>query len=173
MMQAVRWCSAVAIPALFDPGQLIIGLSPDELRSAITASRGVICNSYEWSLLQERTEWGVDEVLTHAAFLIVTRGEEGVELFEKAKMQKGKRAGHLTIPASKADRVLNPTGAGDALRAGLLFGLERQWSLTDCCRLGAVMGSQVVAIEGTQLDRLDLEEVWERVKVTYGEPLPT
>lgn len=178
MMQAVRWCADVGIPLLFDPGQLIIGLSPDELRFAITRSRGVICNSYEWSLLRERTGWDSAEVLQHAAFLIVTQGEEGVELYEKAKGQpfdraQDKQGKRTTIAACKPDQVVNPTGAGDAFRAGLLLGLGKKWSLTESCRLGAVMGSKVVEIEGTQLDTLDKEEVWERVRMTHGKELPT
>lgn len=147
-----------------DPGQLIIGLSPDELRSSIAASRGVICNEYEWSVLSDRTGMQEKDILKTAEFLIVTLGDKGVTLHSKNGIEE--------IPACRADQVVNPTGAGDAFRAGLLFGLEKKWNLTDCCRLGAAMGSKVVEIEGTQLDSLDLEEVWERAKVTYGEKLP-
>jgi adenosine kinase len=164
MMQAVRWCAQQGIALLFDPGQLIIGLSPDELRSSIAESRGVICNEYEWSVLSERTGMQANDVLKTAEFLIVTLGDKGVTLHSKNGTEE--------IPACKADQVINPTGAGDAFRAGLLFGLEKKWNLTDCCRLGAAMGSKVVEIEGTQLDALDLEEVWERARMTYGEELP-
>ena len=76
------------------------------------------------------------------------------------------------ITACKPEKIVNPTGAGDAFRAGLLFGLEKRWNLTDCCRLGAAMGSMVVEIEGTLLENLDREEVWERARETYGEKLP-
>ncbi len=164
MLEAARWCGAVGLPLLFDPAQQIVALGADELRSAIGASRAVICNEYEWSVLSERTGMQERDILKTAEFLIVTLGDKGVALHTKKEMEG--------IPACTADQVVNPTGAGDAFRAGLLFGLEKKWSLTDCCRLGAAMGSKVVEIEGTQLDALDLEEVWERAKVTYGEKLP-
>ncbi len=163
MMEAVRWCGSQGISLLFDPGQLIIGLSVDELRSSITMSRGVICNEYEWGILSERTGMQTKDVLKTAEFLIVTLGDKGVALHTKKGTEE--------IPACSADTVVNPTGAGDAFRAGLLFGLEKKWDRTDCCRLGAAMGSKVVEIEGTQLDSLDLEEVWEQVRMTYGKEL--
>ncbi len=164
MLEAAQWCGKAGLALLFDPAQQIVALGVDELRSAIGISRGVICNEYEWSVLSERTGMQAKDVLKTAEFLIVTLGDKGVTLHSKNGTEE--------IPACKADRVVNPTGAGDAFRAGLLFGLEKKWNLTDCCRLGAAMGSKVVEIEGTQLDSLDLEEVWERAKVTYGEKLP-
>jgi adenosine kinase len=164
MMEAVRWCSTEGLPLLFDPAQQIIALSPDELRSAIGISSGVICNEYEWSVLSERTGMKEEDILKTAEFLIITQGDKGVVLHSKIGIEN--------IPACTADQVVNPTGAGDAFRAGLLFGLEKKWDLTDCCRLGAAMGSKVVEIEGTLLEDLDVEEVRERARVTYGEALP-
>jgi adenosine kinase len=164
MMEAVRWCGKVGVPLLFDPAQQIIALGTDELRSAVVLSRGVICNEYEWSVLSQRTGMQPKDVLKTAEFLIVTLGDKGVELYAKDSRE--------VIAACKADQVVNPTGAGDAFRAGLLFGLEKKWDLADCCRLGAAMGSKVVEIEGTLLEDLDREDVWERAKLAYGEALP-
>jgi len=168
MMEAARWCGKAGLALLFDPAQQIIALSADELRSAIGASRGVICNEYEWSVLSERTGMQAEDILQTAEFLIVTQGDKGVELYENAK-SKNKKA---KIPACRADQVINPTGAGDAFRAGLLFGLEKKWDLADCCRLGAAMGSFVVEIEGTLLEGLDIDVVGQRVQQTYGKTLP-
>lgn len=176
MMEAVRWFEKSKIPLLFDPGQLIIGLSPDELRSAASHCKGFLCNAYEWNLFSERTLLSKEHILKTAEFLIITYGEHGVELYRKEAKEgkEGKEPKEIkeVIVACRADRVINPTGAGDAFRAGVLFGLEKQWNLTDCCRLGAVMGSKVVEIEGTLLEDLDRNEVWEKAKQTYGEELP-
>ena len=170
MMEAVRWCAQHKIPLLFDPGQQVIALSPDELRAGITASTGVICNAYEWDLLQKRTDWNVKELLKHADYLIVTKGEEGVDLYETGKGGKGSSE-CTSIAACAADRVVNPTGAGDAFRAGLLHGLSHGSDLLHACRLGASTASFVVEIEGTLLDTLDLDALRERAKQTYGEDL--
>lgn len=168
MMEAVRWCGKAGLPLLFDPAQQIIALSKDELRSAVALSRGVICNEYEWSVLSERTGMQAKDVLKTAEFLIVTLGDKGVELYENAKSKKQKEIIGACIP----DQVVNPTGAGDTFRAGLLFGLEKKWNLIDCCRLGAAMGSKVVEIEGTLLEDLDVGDVQQRVRQTYGKDLP-
>ncbi|MBM3231635.1 carbohydrate kinase family protein, partial [Candidatus Peregrinibacteria bacterium] len=97
-------------------------------------------------------------------FLIVTQGEGGALVVT--------RDGRETVPVCTAEKVMNPTGAGDAFRAGLLYGLERGWNVRDGARLGAVMGSLVVGIDGTLLESLDMEEVWARAEETYGEKLP-
>lgn len=173
MMEAVRWCSKAGLPLLFDPAQQVIILSKDELRSAVALSRGVICNDYEWGLLQERTGWSEEEILGHAEFLIVTKGDAGVALSRREmNSEQLAMSNTMHISACKPDRVVNPTGAGDAFRAGLLFGLEQKWNLADCCRLGAAMGSFAVEMEGTLMESLDREEVWERARIRYGETLP-
>ncbi len=164
MMQAVRWCRQYKVPYVFDPGQLVIGLSRDELLSSIRGSAIVIANAYEWELIQERTGRTPESVLKDAEALIVTRGEHGVDLFE--------RGGHSRIPACVPEKVVNPTGAGDAFRAGLLLGLSKKMPLIHCCRLGAAMGSFCVEQEGTLLDHLHPEDVFARAEAAYNEKLP-
>ena len=164
MMEAVRWCRQYKIPYVFDPGQQIISLSRDEILSSIRGSYSVIVNSYEWDLLQERTGRTPESVLKDAEALVITRGEKGVELYTKE--------GHEVLKACTPEKVLNPTGAGDAFRAGFLTGLLLKWSFSDCCKLGASMGSFVVEEQGTLLDRLDIDEVRNRAELAYGKPLP-
>ncbi len=164
MMQAVRWCRQYKIPYVFDPGQLVIGLSRDELLSSIRGCHILIANGYEWELIQERTGRTAGTVLKDAEALIVTRGEQGVDLYE--------RGGQTRIPACTPDAIVNPTGAGDAFRAGLLFGLTKKLTLTQSCRLGAAMGSFCVEREGTLLDHLLPEDVLARAEGAYGEKLP-
>ncbi len=163
MMEAVRWCRQWKVPYVFDPGQQVIGLGRDELLSSIRGCHILIANGYEWELIRERTGRTPESVLKDAQALIVTRGDKGVDLYE--------HAGHTTIPACAADKVLNPTGAGDAFRAGLLWGLLRKLSLAQCCRLGAAMGSFCVEREGTLLDALLPADVLARVEATYGEKI--
>ena len=189
MIHAIRYCKDQKIPYLFDPGQQVIGLSSDELLSSLQGSAGVVANSYEWSVLSEKT--GTDKVLEHTGFLAVTHGEEGVTIYErmqkKQRMQtiqmndsfassassasSSKEVVHV-IPACIPDRVINPTGAGDALRAGLLAGLSAGWSLRDSGRLGASIASFVLEQEGTLIDFLDLDDVRNRAERMYGDKLP-
>ncbi|OGJ56357.1 hypothetical protein A3D88_01710 [Candidatus Peribacteria bacterium RIFCSPHIGHO2_02_FULL_52_16] len=165
MMQGVHFCQEYKIPYLFDPGQLVIGLGADELKSAALKSGGLIANEFEWELLSEKTGCGISDFLVSTPFIIVTLGEKGLAIHTKK--------GEQVIPACAAEKVVNPTGAGDALRAGLLTGLSKKWNLADCGRLGAAIASFVVEQEGTLLDTLDLDEVGERAKRAYGISLPS
>ncbi|MSR86799.1 carbohydrate kinase family protein [Candidatus Peribacteria bacterium] len=165
MMHAARWCASQKIPWIFDPAQQIIGLSKDELISGIRTSSGVIVNAYEWSLLSGKTGLSADEFLKLNPLLVVTNGEHGLTIYSE-------KEGTIVLPTYKPAKVINPTGAGDALRAGFLTGLSAGWTLKQCGQLGASLASFVVEQEGTLIDFLDLNDVLGRAEVTYGELLP-
>jgi adenosine kinase len=164
MSKAAAWCDEYRVPYIFDPGQQVLAFAEGELRKAVAGSSGVIANAYEWSLLSDRLHMSADDILEHAEFLIVTHGEEGATLYTRGRSD--------VVPACAPEKVLNPTGAGDAFRAGVLTGLSAGWSLLESARLGASLASFVVEIEGTLLDTIDLNDVLGRAEVTYGEMLP-
>ncbi len=164
MQEALRWCHMMKVPTIFDPGQQMLAFGEDALRRAIAGSKGVIVNAFEWDLLSDRTKFSEEELLQHTEFLVVTHGEKGAVIHTREGQEK--------IAACVPDAVLNPTGAGDAFRSGLLAGLALGWPLRDAGRLGAAMGSFVVEIEGTLLENLDIDEARERARRTYSEPLP-
>lgn len=160
MNHAMKWCIGQKVPLLFDPGQQVHGFSDDELKRAIKGSAGVAVNAFESGLLQERLKLSEQSLAEQLDFLIVTQGEEGCAVYEKGERTE--------LPACQADRLVNPTGAGDAFRGGLLTGIAAGWSLIDAAKLGSALGSFVVEQEGTLLDRLDREEVWARAAATFG-----
>ncbi|MDD4628584.1 MAG: PfkB family carbohydrate kinase [Candidatus Peribacteraceae bacterium] len=164
MTEAIAWCVKERIPYLFDPGQQVHGFSDDELRRNLKSCAGMVVNDFESQLVQHRLKKDESALACDLPFLIVTRGGEGLSLYEKGK--------HVDLPACKADRVVNPTGAGDAFRGGLLVGMAAGWSLSDAAKLGSSLGSFVVEQEGTLLDRLDTEEVWMRAQQAYKSMLP-
>ncbi|MFH0770895.1 MAG: carbohydrate kinase family protein [Candidatus Peregrinibacteria bacterium] len=164
MIAGMEWCRRAKVPVFFDPGQQIIAFSSDELKRLTKMSAGVIVNDYEWSLLRDALKENEKSILSLTKLAIVTHGEKGVTVISKD--------GEEVLPACSPDRVVDPTGAGDAFRGGLLFGLSSGWDITDACRLGAAMGSKVIEQEGTLMDTLDREEVWERAGETYGRTLP-
>lgn len=165
MMDGVRWCAEYKVPFFFDPGQQVIALSDDELRYGVENSAGVIANEYEWGLISERLHMTEENALLKTPMVIVTRGEGGVTCFCEE--------GALNIGPCIADRVVNPTGAGDAFRAGFLVGLQNGWSRSHCLRLGNVMGSYAVEAEGTLMDHVGIDDIWNRAQMTYDEALPT
>lgn len=164
MQQAIEWCHEWSVPVLFDPGQQLGAFSNDELTRMLVMGKGLIGNDYEWALLSQRLGLSIQEALKHLKLLIITHGEEGVEIHTPEES--------LTIKACKPEQVVNPTGAGDAFRAGFLAGLTRNWSLKDAGRLGAALASFVVEIDGPQLENFDPEQLYERALRTYGAELP-
>lgn len=165
IMEAGRWLARTKIPWIFDPAQQIIGLGEADLIAGIRTSSGVIANAYEWSLLSQKTGMSVEDVLKVNPLLIVTQGEDGLVIHSK-------KEGTIELQACKPEKVVNPTGAGDALRAGFLTGLVKGWTLKQCGMLGASLASFVVEQEGTLINFLDLNDVVSRTEVTYGTALP-
>jgi len=143
-----------------DPGQGIPIFEPGELVEFIEGSELFIVNDYEWALVQARTGLGEDELATRCGAVIVTLGEKGALL-----MEGGVR---VEVPPVPADRVVDPTGAGDAFRAGLLLGCVRGLPLETCARIGSTLGSMKVAHEGPQGLRTDLANLRQRYEQAFG-----
>lgn len=164
MLKGADECQKAKIPYLFDPGQLVHAFGQDEFRRAVKGSRGLVVNQYEWGLASKVLGWKDKDVVEACGLLVITWGENGIRLVTRTE--------DIIVPACKADQVINPTGAGDAARAGLLVGLASKWSLTNTGRFAAIMGSLLVEQEGTLLDSLDLATVQGRASENYGEELP-
>lgn len=164
MMQGAMECEKQNIPYLFDPGQVVHAFGTDEFRRAVSGSVGLITNEYEWGIASQKLEWKEEDIVKACGMLVITLGDKGLRIITQDE--------DFLVPACKTDHFVNPTGAGDAVRAGLLHGLSSGWSMTDTGRLSAVLGCLVVEQEGTLLESLDMDEVQGRAKETYGEGLP-
>ncbi len=148
-------CRARGIDYIFDPGQNLPVLSKEELLEAIGGAYLLIVNSYEFSLTMEKTGLVKEELVKLAKNTIVTLGGEGSDIYEN---------GELThIPPFTAREVVDPTGAGDAYRAGLVSGLLRGKSLVESALQGSVCGSFAVESRGTQNYRFSPEQIEERL----------
>lgn len=164
MMEGLEWCVAKHIPRLFDPGQYILDFSVEDLSRAIKMSTGVIMNAFESGTLQQRLGWTEEETAKHVEYLIVTHGEDGHVIYYEGKKESFHRC--------NCDNPVNPTGAGDAFRAGLITGLTSGWTLAQSSKLGAAIASFIVEQEGALMEKLDVECLKQRVKDAYGETLP-
>jgi len=164
MVQAVEWCSTQKIPVLFDPGQQTIAFGAEELKRLMKISTVVIVNDYEWNTLCETLKCDEETIHKYVPALIATHGDKGFMAYTKEGTQG--------VRACTPDYVMNPTGAGDAFRAGVLKGLGEGWDLLNACKLGAAVASFNIEYEGTLLDSLDITQVFKRAKDAYGEELP-
>jgi adenosine kinase len=160
MQQHSRDFQDLGIPHLFDPGQGMTQFNGDELESLIHEANWIVLNDYEYQLLQERTGLDGRQIADRVEALIVTRGPDGSSLYARQE--------HRDIEAAEPDRVLDPTGCGDAYRSGLIYGIENDLDLVTSCRIGSVMGAIKIAHQGPQNHAPDLDEIQERFNRAYG-----
>lgn len=148
------------IPHIFDPGQGMTLFDGEELAKFIKEAKYIVVNDYEFQLLKERTNQDGDEIARQVEALIVTRGAEGSILRT--------RDGQKDISPVKPDDVQDPTGCGDAFRAGLIYGLLNNLDLVTCGRIGSVMGAIKIAQQGPQNHNPTFNEIEERFFAEYG-----
>ena len=142
MVNYPRWCKERRIDYIFDPGQQLPRLEAKDLVQAINGCRILISNDYEMDMILNKTGLNDESLLKLAKVVIVTRGELGSEVFTPEEK--------FSIPAVKPLKVLDPTGAGDSYRGGLIAGLARGLSLEQSARMGSVCASFCLECYGTQ-----------------------
>ena len=120
MIEHAAQFAAAKIPFIFDPGQGMPMFGGDELKTFIAQARWVAVNDYEWGLLQQKTGFTVADIMAQAEALIVTQGAEGSVIYTQGRT--------ITVPCAKPKAVVDPTGCGDAYRAGLIHGLCGAWT---------------------------------------------
>jgi len=157
MIDYARECKARDIDYIFDPGQSLPMLEPANLLEAIDGSSILISNDYELDLIMKKTGVARQELLRRTGAIITTLGEVGSRI---VTLQ-----GETGIPIAKPREVLDPTGAGDSYRGGLISGLVQGREIAHCARLGSVCASFAVECYGTQEYRFAPEEFEERLKV--------
>lgn len=160
MLQHAREFSESGVPFIFDPGQAMPLFSGEEFRAFIEQATWVTVNDYECQLLKERTGWTESQIADRVEGFIVTRGAEGSMVYRKR--------GDLHVPAARAEKVVDPTGCGDAYRAGLIFGLMKDMDMGLSGRIASLMGAIKIAHAGTQNQRFDFDEFNERFREAYG-----
>jgi adenosine kinase len=145
---------------IFDPGQQLPLLSADRLVELVTDSSLLISNDYELEMIMRSTGRSKEQLMELTSGIITTLGERGAIITT--------RQGETRIPAAKADRVEDPTGAGDAFRSGLIKGLVTGKDLVESARMGAVSASFSVECQGTQCHRFTEEQFWARFNANFS-----
>jgi adenosine kinase len=160
MLQHARECAAAAVPFVFDPGQGLPMFSGDEIGEFVRLADYVAVNDYEGKLLEEKTGRRLEALAREVKALVCTLGAKGSLI-----LAGGKR---YEVPCVRADAVVDPTGCGDAYRAGLLYGIARGWDWESTGRLGAVMGALKIARRGAQNHAATRDEVDGRFRSAFG-----
>ncbi|MBL8394171.1 MAG: carbohydrate kinase family protein [Candidatus Accumulibacter sp.] len=151
MLQHAHDLAAAGVPFVFDPGQGLPMFSGDDLMNFMRLASYACFNDYEAKLLCDRTGRSLEEVATEVEALVVTRGGAGSHIHASGDC--------LEIPCVEAAAVVDPTGCGDAYRAGLLYGIAAGWDWEKTGRLAAVMGAIKIAHRGGQNHRPTRSEI--------------
>lgn len=163
MIEHAAQFAQAGIPFVFDPGQGLPMFSGEELRGFIGQASWVAVNDYEGRMLSERTGWSEREIAARVRALIVTRGARGSTIFADGR--------ELAIPPVPPRTVADPTGCGDAYRAGLLYGLMHGLPLEATGRLASLLGSIKIASQGTQNHHFTRAELAGAYRAAFGHAL--
>jgi len=152
MIKHAHECFEKKIPFIFDPGQGLPMFDKNELNTFIDQATFIAVNDYEAELLMKVSELSVSKIQSKVEALIITKGAQGSEIYCDKK---------ITIPSIKTDSPVDPTGCGDAYRAGLLYGIANELSWEDTGKLASVMGSIKIRTQGGQNHTPSLSEIEE------------
>ena len=163
MLEHAPQFAAAGIPWIFDPGQGLPMFDGADLLSFIGRATWVAVNDYEAQLLSERTALTLADIARRVKALIVTRGAEGSTIYADGR--------EIVIPAVRPRSVTDPTGCGDAYRAGLLYGLMNRLDWETTGRIASLMGALKIAHAGTQNHRFQPDEFRAEFRSAFGRDL--
>ncbi|MBY0340748.1 MAG: carbohydrate kinase family protein, partial [Rhodocyclaceae bacterium] len=163
MLQHARDFKAAGIPFIFDPGQGLPMFNGEELLAFVKQADYCTVNDYEAKLLCERTGLTLEQLATEVKALIVTRGGEGSDIYADGECIK--------VTSVKPDAILDPTGCGDAYRAGLLHGIANGWDWQKTGQLASLLGSIKIAHRGGQNHKPTRDELAHRYQQAFGSTL--
>ena len=161
MFQHAKECFDAGIPFMFDPGQGLPMFNGEELLHFIEMATYLAANDYEAQVLQDKTGLDLTELAKKVKALIVTLGASGSHIYADGQ--------RFVIPCVRAEKVIDPTGCGDAYRAGLLYGIAQGWDWVTCGRLASTMGAIKISTRGGQNhrpSRIEIENIYAQALIS-------
>ncbi len=163
MVEHSRDLARAKIPYVLDPGQGLPMFTGEDVLQMLAGARCLTVNDYEARMVEQKTGKTVAELATRVEAVVVTRGAEGADILSGGQQ--------IRVPAVKPEALVDPTGCGDAFRAGLLYGMARGWDWLKSVRLASLMGSIKIAHRGGQNHRASRDEIARRYAAAFGEGL--
>lgn len=157
MKRYIHEAKELGLRMIFDPGQQIISMDPVDIIEGVNSAYGIFVNEYEFELLQDKTGFSAEEIVSKPTFCVVTLGGDGAKIYSKGD--------EYFIPVIKDIEVVDPTGVGDAFRAGFLRGYLAGLNLTTCGEMGAVTAALAIQHNGPQCHKFD----WHTFKTIFRE----
>lgn len=163
MIRYAEQFAAAGIPFIFDPGQGLPMFDSDQLKIFLQQSRWVAFNNYEWQMIQHKINMDIADLLQMVEALIITNGHQGSRIYTTDKCYE--------IAAVSVNNVVDPTGCGDAYRAGLLYGLMNKLDWQTTGQIASLIGAIKVQSHGTQNHSFTMAEFQTQYKEVNGESL--
>jgi adenosine kinase len=165
MMIHAQQMRAAHVPYIFDPGQGLPMFGAAELNPFIDHAHAVTVNDYEAQMLCEKTNQTLDQIASKVAALIVTLGDQGADLYTGGKK--------LRVAPAQISKAVDPTGCGDAFRAGLVFGRVNGWGWQESVQLGNILGATKIESAGAQNHAVSQAAILARYTQNFGAPPAT
>lgn len=161
MQKHAAECRELGIPYLYDPSQQVLRLEGEELERDMRGAHFLFVNDYEIGLIQKKTGLEMPDLLELVDIIVVTKGAKGATIYTKNN--------ELEIPVIKEERVLDPTGVGDAFRGGFLAGYAHGWDLQFCARMGSLAAVYCLEQNGTQNHHYTLDQFIARFRENFDD----
>jgi adenosine kinase len=149
-------CNALDIPFFYDPSQQIVRLDRDAIVNGIEHCGALFSNDYEFSLIEKLSGWSQDEIVSKTEFTVITTGEQGADLYHDGRLTK--------ISSVPPESLADPTGVGDAFRAGFLKGYISNFGLETCAQMGILTATYCLEHEGPQGHEFNLRQFIDRFR---------
>ena len=160
MLEHAHQFKEAGIPFIFDPGQGMPMFNGEELLEFVRQAAYLTVNDYEGKLMEERTGQSLESLARQVKALVLTHGAQGSRIFAGGEMHE--------IPPARPSEVLDPTGCGDAYRAGLMYGILKGYDWKTTGRLASLLGAIKIAKRGGQNHRFTPQEITDRFQAEYG-----
>jgi adenosine kinase len=162
MIQYALECQEMDVPYVFDPSQQIVRLTESGLRKGITGAHALFANAYEFELLEKHSKVSKADILAQVDFAVVTLGKDGSRIY-----QGGKNLGE--VPTFPAKQIVDPTGVGDAFRAGFLKGYVNGFDLLLCAKMGSLAATYCLEEMGTQTHCYMMQDFVQRFRTCFDD----
>jgi adenosine kinase len=160
MSAQVEYCAQHKARLFYDVGQQATNIAADDIKAGIKAAELLIVNDYEMGVLVEKTGWSQAEIISQVKTCVITLGEKGCKIYTDGTASQ-------IVPANIVTNAADPTGAGDAFRAGFLFAYLKDLDLTTCAQLGSTLAAYAIEKHGTQTYSATLPELLQRCSASY------
>jgi adenosine kinase len=161
MMKHAAECRELGIPYLYDPSQQVLRLEGDEIARDMDGAHFLFCNDYEFGLISKKTSLDLNGILKQVDILVVTKGAEGAVIYANGQ--------EITVPVAPEERIVDPTGVGDAFRGGFLAAYARGWDWSLCGQVGSLAAVYVLEQNGTQNHFYTREQFVKRFREHYDD----